>query len=175
VPLEHAGRRAGVLALYRVDPRPFAAEDLATLQALSPKLAACIENARAFRRADGANARALFERLDCDLARIRRSHGRLAVLQCAVEGRDICFLPVERITAALRGACREYDFIAQRGDSFIVVLSDYAPSAPTETKSRLEAVFRQAGCKVRIGAALFPVDGYDAEDLLAVAHEAAHA
>jgi transcriptional regulator with GAF, ATPase, and Fis domain len=175
VPLEWKGRLVGVLSLYRADSRPFAEDDLATLRELAGKLAACIENARAFRRADAANTRALFERLDAEVARIRRSHGRLAVLQCAVEGLHAGSPPAERIAEALRRACREYDFIAQRGDSFVVVLADFAPSAPADTKSRIERVFRQAGWKVRIGAALFPVDGYDAEDLLAAAHEAAHA
>lgn len=175
VPLEWKGRLVGVLSLYRAESRPFAEDDLAALRRLAPKLAACIENARAFRRAEAANTRALFERLDAEVARIRRSHGRLAVLECAVEGLNACGPPEERIALALRRACREYDFISQSGDSFIVVLADFAPSAPGDTKSRIQRVFRQAGWKVRIGAALFPVDGYDAEDLLAAAHEAAHA
>jgi GGDEF domain-containing protein len=175
VPLEWNGRLAGVLSLYRTESREFTADDLAALRGLAPKLAACIENARAFRRAEAANTRALFERLDAEVSRIRRSHGRLAVLQCDVEGLDPCGPPAERIAGALRQACREYDFVAQRGDSFIVVLADFAPSAPGETKSRIERVFHEAGLKVRIGAALFPVDGYDAEDLLAAAYGAAYA
>jgi hypothetical protein len=175
VPLEFKARLVGVLSLYRAESRPFAEDHLAALLELAPKLAACIENARAFRRAEAVNTRALFERLDAEVARIRRSHGRLAVLECAVEGLDACDTPPERIALALRGACREYDFIARSGDSYIVVLADFAPSAPGDTKSRIERVFREAGLKVRIGAALFPVDGYDAEDLLAAAHGAAHA
>ena len=56
-----------------------------------------------------------------------------------------------------------------------MVLADFAPYAPDEAVARIEGVFRQAGRQARIGAALFPVDGYDAEDLLAAAHGAAHA
>jgi hypothetical protein len=56
-----------------------------------------------------------------------------------------------------------------------VVLADFAPSALNETKARIARVFREAGMGARIGAALFPVDGSDAEDLLAAAHGAAHA
>ena len=175
VPLEWKGRLAGVLSLYRAEAREFAEGDLAALRGLASKLAACIENARAFRRAEAANSRALFERLDAEVARIRRSHGRLAVLQCAVEGLETGGPRAERIAGALRHACREYDFIAQSGDSFVIVLADFAPPTPGETKSRIERVFREAGLRVRIGAALFPVDGYDAEDLLAAAHRAAHA
>ena len=175
VPLEWNGRLVGVVSLYRAERLEFAEDEFAALRGLAWKLAACIENARAFRRAEAANSRALFERLDAEVARIRRSHGRLAVLECAVEGLNGCGPAAERIAGALRSACREYDFIAQSGDSFIVVLADFAPSAPGETKSRIERVFHQAGWKVRIGAALFPIDGYDAEDLLAAAYGAAHA
>ncbi|MCX6627050.1 MAG: GAF domain-containing protein [Candidatus Solibacter sp.] len=175
VPLEWKERLVGVLSLYRVESREFAEDEFAALRALAPKLAACIENARAFRRAAAANTRALFERLDAEVARVRRSHGRLAVLECAVEGLDAGGPPAERIAGALRRACREYDFITPSGDSLIVVLADFAPSAPGETKSRIERVFQEAGLQVKIGAALFPIDGYDAEDLLAAAHGAAHA
>src|ERR1035438_1442758 len=95
-PLEWKGRLAGVLSLYRVGSLQFAEDDLAAIRGLAPKLAACIENGRAFRRAEATNTRALFERLDAEVARIRRSHGRLAVLQCAVEGLHTCGPPLER-------------------------------------------------------------------------------
>src|SRR5438445_101354 len=74
VPLEWNRRLTGVLALYRAQAPRFTEEDLAVLLALAPKLAACVENATVFGRAQAAGARALFERLDAEVARIRRSH-----------------------------------------------------------------------------------------------------
>jgi GGDEF domain-containing protein len=175
VPLHCGGKRIGALSVYRTGPVEFAGEDRAALQALSPKLSACIENALRFRRATAANQRALFERLDAEVARIRRSHGRLVVLECAVPGLDPCGARAERVAAALRRACREYDFITRSGDGFLIVLADFAPTVLDEVKTRIQKVLHEAGLRGRIGAAHFPVDGYDAEDLLAAAHGAAHA
>lgn len=175
VPLKWKERWSGVLALYRTEAREFTDDNLAALCALAPYLAACVGNALTFRRAVAANSRALFERLDGEVARVRRSHGRLAVLECTAEGLSGGGPLAARIAGALRQACREYDFVTLSGDSVIIVLADFAPAVPGEAKSRIEQVFREAGLQVKIGAALFPVDGYDAEDLLAAAHGAAHA
>jgi hypothetical protein len=173
-PLHGATRRIGLLSLRRA-ATGFNVEDRAMLDALAPKLAACIANALRFRRAAAANQRALFERLDAEVARIRRSHGRLVVLECVVPGLDPCGATAERVIAALRRACREYDFITRSGDGFLIVLVDFAPAALEEVKARIHKVLLDAGLRGRIGAASFPVDGYDAEDLLASAHGAAHA
>jgi len=175
IPIEAGGQPIGALAVYRTGRREFVEADRAVLRALAPKLAASIGNARRFRRAEAANRRALFERLDAEVARIRRSHGSLAVLECAANGLEAGGTRLDRMAAELRRACREYDFVAQNLDSVIVVLADLAPDALDEAKARIENVFRNAGLRPRIGAALFPVDGYDAEDLLASAHGAAHA
>jgi GAF domain-containing protein len=174
VPLEWNRRLAGVLTLYRAQPPRFAEEDVAVLLALAPKLAACVENAIGFGRAQATGTRALFERLDAEVARIRRSHGRLAVIECVL-GPDAGGPAAERIAAELRRVCREYDFVARSGDSVVVVLADFAPDAVEETKARVERVVREACLRPRIGVALFPADGCDAEDLLAAAHGAAHA
>lgn len=179
VPLEWKGRLIGVVSLYRAfhgaEPGEFALEDLAMLLAVAPKLAAAIDNALRFRRLEAANTRVLFERLDAELARTRRSQGSLAVFECAVAGRDTGEPPAERIEGELRRACREYDFVARSGSSYIVVLADFVPAALAEAKARIAAVFGEAGWGARIGAALYPADGSDAEDLLAAAYEAAHA
>ena len=163
------------ISLYRTALPQFTPEDHTILSALAPKLAACIDNCLRFRRAADANRRALFERLDAEVARIRRSHGRLAVLECAVAGLDPCSAGADQIADALRRALREYDFIARSGDGFLIVLADFEPTALDDVKSRVHGVLHEAGLSCRIGAAHFPVDGYDAEDLLAAAHGAAHA
>lgn len=175
VPLEWKGRLIGIVSICRAGPREFAWEDCATLLAVAPKLAAAIDNALWFRRLEAANTRALFERLDAELARTRRSQGSLVVLECAVEGLDTGEPAAERIEGELRRVCREYDFVAQSGSSFIVVLADFVPAALEEAKARIAAVFAEGGWRARIGAALYPADGSDVEDLLAAAHGAAHA
>src|SRR5207249_3244930 len=73
----------------------------------------------------------------------------------------------EGIAAALRGVCREYDFVAHTGDSFVVLLADFARADLSRKRSQIAAVFRNAGLPATIGAALFPDDGSEAEDLLA--------
>jgi hypothetical protein len=174
-PLGCGNKRIGVLVLRRAASSGFSDQDLALLHALVPKFTACISNALRFRRASAANQRALFERLDAEVARIRRSHGRLAVLECVVPGLDPCGGTAERVIAGLRRACREYDFITRSGNGFLIVLVDFAPTALEEVKARIQRVLVDAGLRGRMGAANFPVDGYDAEDLLAAAHGAAHA
>jgi len=167
------GRVTAVLALYRIAPDPFTAEDLQLVGALAPKLAAALDNARRFCRAERACTRALFERLDAEVARTRRLAGRLAVLECAVKSLDPEGAAAGRIAGELRHLCREYDFVAQSGDSCVVVLADFAPAGLAEKQARIEAIFRKNGLSVAIGAAFQPEDGADAEDLLAAAHAAA--
>ena len=173
--LEVAGKPIGVLSAYYTARREFVMADVAALQAAASKLAIAIENARRFQRANAAGRRVLFERLDSEIARIRRSHGSLAVLECAAPGLEAGGARSEQAAADLRRACREYDFIAQSADTLIVVLVDLKASAIAEARARIAGILRKAGLIPRIGAAIFPVDGYDAEDLLAAAHGAAHA
>jgi hypothetical protein len=175
VPLRGDTGRIGMVSLHRSAGDGFGVEDRAVLDALAPKLAACIVNAVRFRHAAAANQRALFERLDAEVARIRRSHGRLVVMECVVPGIDPCDATTDRIVVSLRRSCREYDFITRSGEGLLIVLVDFAPTALEEVKARIHKVLSEAGLRGRIGAASFPVDGYDAEDLLASAHGAAHA
>jgi hypothetical protein len=175
VGIEWRGQITAVLAIYRAEPCPFAVEDLQLLEALAPKLAVSMDNARRFGRAQRACARALFERLDAEVARSRRVGGRLAVLECMVPGLDFEGSLADRLAGELRRLCREYDFVACTGNSFVVVLADFAPAGMTEKLARIEAVFRRTGLAAAIGAAFQPEDGEDADRLLAAAHGAAHA
>ena len=173
VAIELQGRVTAVLALYRTEAYPFGAEDLHLLAALAPKLAASMDNARRFCRADRACDRALFERLDAEVARTRRMGCRMAVLECAVRDLDPGGRLTDRIAGELRALCREYDFVARSGNSFVVVLADFAPAGMPEKLARIEAVFRRSGLAAAIGAAFLPENGDDAEGLLAAAHGAA--
>jgi hypothetical protein len=172
VAIELRGRVTAVLALYRAESDPFAAEDPQLLAWLAPKLAASVDNARRFCRVERAGTRALFERLDGEVARARRIGGRIAVLECAVKDLDPEGTLADRVTGELRRLCREYDFVARSGNSFLVVLADFAPAGLPEKLACIEAVFRRTGLSAAIGAAFLPEDGEDAEDLLAAAHAA---
>jgi len=174
VGIELHGRVTAVLAIYRTGAIPFAADDLQLLAALSPKLAVSIDNARRFGRAERACARVLFERLDAEVARTRRMGGRLAVLECTAQTLDPEGALAGWIAGELRRLCREYDFVACNGNSFVMVLADFAPAGMSEKLARIEAVFQRTGMAAAIGAAFMPEDGEDAEDLLAAAHASAH-
>jgi GGDEF domain-containing protein len=172
-----AAEPASVVGLYRCAPPGFSEKDLRIVLALAPKLGATLENSLKYRQAERLagfdsltglpNGRALFQRLDSELARARRLQGRVAVLDCAVEKLTPLEPAWEKVAAALRDSCREYDFAARSGDGFVLVLPGFRPEDFKDKHARLQALARQAGLNMRIGAAFFPEDGADAEDLLA--------
>lgn len=168
-PAVRDGCVVAVIALYRSPGACFAIEELGLVEDAAGKLAPAIDNARRFRRAELVQARALFERLDAEIARSRRSRGVLAVLDCRLSGGALPEEAQDGATAALRRSCREYDFIAPRPEGFVVVLADCGAGGVGEARARIRQVFAGLGIGVRIGVALYPEEGQDAEDLLAVA------
>jgi diguanylate cyclase (GGDEF)-like protein len=186
--------QAAVIALYRAGCQAFTDEEFHWLRAAAPKLQAAIGNARAYQLAaklagidplTGAlNARAMFERLDAELARTRRRQERLAVLQCAMEGvggapPEVVRSALRRLANALREGCREYDTVARTGDDLVLVLAGFAPADFEEKVARIRAAVDEVGMAVglplsaRLGAAFFPEDARDAEGLLAAAERSA--
>ena len=190
VPLEHGGELAGVLALYHSQPLAFQGDDLGVLLHIQGRLAAAVHNAVKYQSMERLatedpatalpNERALFLRLDAELARCRRNHGTLAVLVCDVDGahrigrRSGALLAV---AAGLRRLCREEDCVARMGDRFVLVLGSFAKRHLAEKRRRIEALMAElspaAGGQrppvVKVGAAFYPDDGSYAEDLLAAA------
>ena len=186
-PIEHQEQVTALLLLH-------GGGDLALLQTIAAKLAASIANATGFRRVEQlaesdpetglANIRSLFQRLDAEIARARRSQSVLAVIQCSIQGFDrsglLCSpsttrVVFQKIAGKLRESCREYDFAARSGDDLVVVLPGF-PSRHLAEKSRqirgiVEAAGVNAGLPLyaRLGASFFPSEGADAEDLLAIA------
>jgi diguanylate cyclase (GGDEF)-like protein len=81
--------------------------------------------------------------------------------------------------AALKEACREYDYSARMGgDEFVIVAPGLHEDAATEMVRRLETIIAQVGqvvcgdaiaVSVSIGHAFYPADGSNAEQLLAEA------
>jgi hypothetical protein len=188
VPLEYGGRVTGLLAVYRDAGRPFSPDDADVLLMLAPKLAAAVENARAHGRlqelagidpATGRHtARALFQYLDAELSRAGRYAGQVAVLHCAAGAAGGGSLPPQlrdRIGAALREDGREYDFCGSSGNDWVLVLPGFRRSDLASKRTRLTGILERLGrgtgvaLRMRTGAAFFPEDGADAEDLLAAA------
>jgi len=131
------------------------------------------------------NERALFLKLDAELARCRRSHSALAVLVCDVEAAQRLRRrsgALQAVAAGLRRLCREEDCVARMGDRFVLVLDNFAKRHLAEKRRRIEALMAEinsaAGTErppvVKMGAAFYPEDGGYAEDLLAVADARMH-
>jgi diguanylate cyclase (GGDEF)-like protein len=189
-PLEHGGELAGVLALYHSEASAFQDDDLGVLLHIRKKLAAAVHNALKYESMERLstedvatslpNERALFLKLDAELARCRRNHGALAVLVCDVEAVQRLRRrsgALRSVAAGLRRLCREEDCVARMGDRFVLVLDGFAERHLAEKRRRIEALMAElnpaAGSErppvVKIGAAFYPEDGGYAEDLLAVA------
>jgi diguanylate cyclase (GGDEF)-like protein len=191
-PLEHDREVNAVLLLH-------GGGDLDLLESLAPRLAASIANARRYQRVEQlaeadpltglANVRSLFQRLDAEIARARRCQTTLAVFECSVEGFDrsglLCSPSVtrnvfQRVAHKLRESCREYDFAARSGDAIVVLLPGFPPENLVEKREQIHRIVEESGVGAglplyaKVGAAFFPDDGEDAEDLLAVAARRAH-
>jgi diguanylate cyclase (GGDEF)-like protein len=197
IPLESGGEVIAVLALYRAAPDAFGSEDLRILLAIRGKLAMAVERALHEERIDrlGAvdtltglpNRRALFQRLDGELARCRRGRSTLGLLVCEIEGlprvhsqsgaaaaHRLC----KSIATGLRAICREEDCVARMGEGFVLALAGFSARDLPEKRQRIEAMLAELAppeiCPrplvPRIGAAYYPDDGAYAEDLLACAN-----
>lgn len=198
IPLERpvgcGGDLVGVLTLCRGSGELFLDREVAVLLELAPKLAAVLANASAFQKAarmarmdprtGESSTRVLFERLDAEIARQRRGHSTLAVVECAVSGPaalgfisqyDYARQTLNRVAEELGKCCREYDFVARCGDEFVVVLPECDGAGLETLEERIRTVIAEIGLRsgfplcVNLGAAYCPEDGLDAEDLLAAA------
>jgi diguanylate cyclase (GGDEF)-like protein/putative nucleotidyltransferase with HDIG domain len=196
VPLEGLNGTVGVLTLYRLERDAFSRDNLRILRAISSKVSLSIENALRFRQAESSattdyltnlpNARSLFQRLEAELARSKREHGVLTVLVCDLngfkqindrhghlEGNRV----LREVAEALRNQCRPYDYVARMGgDEFVLLL----PGSPEHMGHRIEEIRQAAwgvgspeafqdGVSLSVGAASYPSDGSDADQLLAEA------
>jgi diguanylate cyclase (GGDEF)-like protein len=197
VPLQGLNGTVGVLTLYRSDKDAFSRDNLRILLAISSKVSLSIENALKFRRAEDSattdyltnlpNSRSLFPRLENELARCRRENSMLTVVVCDLngfkqtndryghlEGNRL----LRHIGETLRGNCREYDYVARMGgDEFVLLLLGNDQSAIAERIDQLRRIVWHAGASdeihdqvsMSVGAAVFPQDGSDADQLLAEA------
>jgi diguanylate cyclase (GGDEF)-like protein len=196
IPLESGGEVIAVLALYHTAPDAFGSEDVRILLALRGKLAVAAEHALHQERADQLaavdaltglpNRRALFQRLDAELARCRRSHSTLGLVVFEIDGFPRNGGPTgagaarrlwKDIASHLRRICREDDCVARMGEGFVLALGSFSPRDLPEKRRLIESILAElapadAGARPlvpRIGAAYYPDDGAYAEDLLATA------
>jgi diguanylate cyclase (GGDEF)-like protein len=194
--MEQAREIIAVLLLHGEGENGFSSEAVQLLRELAPKLAASVGNARKYHRVQQlaeadpltglANARSLFRRLDAEVSRARRSRNTLAVLQCSVDGFDrsgcLCSeaatrCAFEKVALKLRENCREYDFAARSGDELVLVLPGFRREFLEEKCAFIRKAVEETGLSAglplfaAVGAAMFPEDGIDAEDLLTAAAE----
>jgi diguanylate cyclase (GGDEF)-like protein/putative nucleotidyltransferase with HDIG domain len=197
VPLEGVNGLVGVLALYKVEQDAFTSDHLRVLQAITSKVALSIENVLKYRQAEDhatvdyltglPNARALFMQLDREIARCKRENSTVAVMVCDLDG----FKQVNDRYGHLEGdntlklfaklmqaACREYDYVARMGgDEFVIISPNMTADAARDKGALLSALAQQASRQVcgerllslSVGAAFYPRDGSDAEQILAEA------
>jgi diguanylate cyclase (GGDEF)-like protein len=196
IPLEWDGEPIAVLTLYHAAPDAYDGEDLRVLQAIRAKLASAVYHALQQERADSVasvdtltglpNRRALFGRLDAELARCRRNRATMALLVCEIDGlfriqrqsgaaasNRLC----KAIALGLRQIFREDDCVARMGESFVVALGGFSAHDLPEKRYLIESLLvglapsAADACPLvpRIGAAYYPYDGSYAEDLLACA------
>jgi len=194
VPLEGLSGALGVITLYRMGRDAFSRDHLRILLAVSGKISLAVENALIFRQVEDSaatdylsglpNARSLFLRLDGELARSKRSGEPLCVVVCDLDG----FKQINErfghlegnkvlraVAEALRGRCREGDYVARMGgDEFVLLL----PGGGRAVQNRVAEIRQLAigtgmpggsTVSLSVGMAHYPDDGSDAEELLAEA------
>jgi diguanylate cyclase (GGDEF)-like protein/putative nucleotidyltransferase with HDIG domain len=197
VPLVGITGVVGVLALYQCEENAFSNDNLRVLQVITSKVALFIENALKYRQAENSaavdyltglpNARSLSLELERELGRAKREHSTTVVMVCDLNGFKqvndrFGHLKGDEVLKLFAGLMQEkfrpYDFLARMGgDEFVLVAPNLTIDAVREKAIVLDALARQAGCRVcsedvlslSVGAACYPQDGEDAAQLLAEA------
>ena len=170
---------------------------------MAEKIAASIDNAIKYQAAaDSAkvdyltglpNARSLFHHLDTEIARCSRESSRLAAILCDLNGFKALNdkfghlagnKVLESFAGKLRLVCREYDFISRMGgDEFVVVAPGMSRKAVEEICRRVNLAAAESASEIcpggslsaSVGAAFFPDDAPDAEQLLVEADKRMYA
>jgi diguanylate cyclase (GGDEF)-like protein len=197
VPLPGIQGVVGALTLYHRGGAAFTKDHLRVLLAVSSKAGLTIENALRFGQAENTpatdaltglpNTQTMFQRLDAGLRDAVRQGGRLAILVTDMDGfkkindqfgHATGNLVLQETAKVLKQACRKDDCVARMGgDEFVLLLADAGPHAVGERVRDLDRMVEQTGLRVcgadflrlSAGAAFYPEDGRDAEELLSKA------
>jgi diguanylate cyclase (GGDEF)-like protein/putative nucleotidyltransferase with HDIG domain len=198
VPLkDHDDQLLGVLTLYRMHKDAFSSDHLRILLSISDKIGASIENAVKYQAAtDSAtvdyltglpNARALFEHLDAEISRCRREGSNLALVVCDLDGfksindkaGHIAGNKVlQTFASKLSQHCRPYDFVSRMGgDEFVLITPGLNRADALDLCERIREAARNSVCDIcdgatlsaSVGAAFYPIDADDGEQLLVAA------
>ncbi len=174
--LENGSGLIGVLALY--SEIAFEECDRQLLQKIRRKTVAAIANAVQWERLERLaavdpesslpNQRGLFLCLDAEMARARRTRTPVGVIVCDAGNAAVRW---PAIANELRQICREEDCVARMGDAIVLVLAGLVRSNLPEKQRRIATLLAKNGLASAIGAAFYPDDGGDADDLLAIAGE----
>lgn len=197
VPLEGVNGVVGALTLYHSSSDAFTKDHLRILLATSSKIGLSIENALRFRQAESSattdyltslpNARSLFLQLDQELSQGRQAKEPLAVIVLDLDGfKQINdrygHIEGNRVLRAvgngLKSVCRKQDYVARMGgDEFVMLLPGAGPHDMEVRTAQLRGVvshvcremFSGEALTASVGAAHFPQDGADAEQILSEA------
>ena len=198
-PLVFSDRLIGTLSVYSTSPDFYTDDHRRLLDRVSEQASAVIHNSIVFEQTQEdsltdpltglPNTRFMFMHLTRELVRAERLKGEVALLVMDLDnfkaindshGHHVGDRALREVATVLRSAIRPYDIcIRYAGDEFIVVLSGCGAEEAEHKRLELqrtvdEVLFearpgRRLPLAISVGAAIYPHDGANYEELLATA------
>jgi diguanylate cyclase (GGDEF)-like protein/putative nucleotidyltransferase with HDIG domain len=198
-PLQLNQRSVGALVFYHTDHGAFTADHRRLVANVASKAAPIVANALEFERAQEQsltdlltglpNRRSVEQQFAQELARAHRRHGHMSVLLLDMDrfkqindefGHQAGDRALKEVAQVLRTGLREYDVCARyAGDEFLLILGDCDRDQAERRRRDLQdgiaglsfepVADRHVPLEISVGAATFPFDGTNADDLVASA------